>query len=168
MYFQPKVLWYLVQCMSTWTYISVRTKYLWLKTLARMVKCIHPLHFWFETVNLCGIEPQLIKLEFIILLPKLKVIEYISGPNRCPRGHLFLDQNMLMNERNWTFDLVDPNQIRYTLRYTTLCKNRSTTDVCPRGHTFHGPDWFRCPRGHTFHGPNRCPRGHLIWSTWTR
>jgi hypothetical protein len=27
-----------------------------------------------ETVNPCGLEPQLIKLEFIIYLPKLKVV----------------------------------------------------------------------------------------------
>ena len=27
----------------------------------------------FNTSNLCGLEPQLIKLEFIIYLPKLKV-----------------------------------------------------------------------------------------------
>ena len=36
----------------------------------------------FNTSNLCGLEPQLIKLEFIIYLPKLKVSRALLGANR--------------------------------------------------------------------------------------
>ena len=39
----------------------------------------------FNTSNLCGLEPQLIKLEFIIYLPKLKV----SRALRVARGDFF-------------------------------------------------------------------------------
>ena len=57
-----------------------------------------------ECTNLCGIEPQLIKLEFIIYLPKLKVFLLFS---KLPK------LKCTVSCINSSFPLVPPGNVQF-------------------------------------------------------